>query len=347
MTVPLLQLNPIRSLRQFRVALVICWASLATVITASGSAYGTARSGDETKSKSMPTHAEWRTYVAQAVANKSRSRGVRRVPELPVRKPIEIRPQTNEASEEIAEKIAASEPPKLEEQDQHNVPPPILPSTGVPSIEPAGGTSVDSDVVFLPNAAKPLVGPHDVITTQAEENTPPNTQTEQTAKENVDPDNPLLEPDVQPTPPQDRGEEYCSNIANAATDARFAWQKQVLEETELELQKRITALEERIADYKKWVERRDVFVEKAKKSITDIYAKMKPDAAAQQLTALDEETAAAVLMTLNPRISSAVMAEMDANKAARLTTIISLSSKGPTPPKGPAPAAPPAERQGT
>jgi flagellar motility protein MotE (MotC chaperone) len=65
---------------------------------------------------------------------------------------------------------------------------------------------------------------------------------------------------------------------------------------------------------------------------------MKPDAAAQQLSALDEETAAAVLIKLSPKISSALMAEMDAKKAARLTAIIAGSSKGP---KGKPPATPP------
>ena len=64
-------------------------------------------------------------------------------------------------------------------------------------------------------------------------------------------------------------------------------------------------------------------------AITDIYAKMKPDAAAQQLTALDDETAAAVITKLNPRVASALMAEMDPKQAARLTSIISSSAKGP------------------
>ncbi len=127
-------------------------------------------------------------------------------------------------------------------------------------------------------------------------------------------------------------------IANAAADARFAWQKQTLLDTEKQVEKRVEDLNAKIAEYQKWMARRDDFSRKAQSSITDIYAKMKPDAAAQQLSALDEEMAAAVLIKLSPKISSALMAEMEAKKAARLTAIIAGSSKGP---KGKPPAVPP------
>lgn len=146
-----------------------------------------------------------------------------------------------------------------------------------------------------------------------------------------------VEPKPAP-PPQTSGDQYCSSIVNAAADARFAWQKQTLVDTEKQVEKRVEELNAKIAEYQKWMARRDEFSRKAQSSITDIYAKMKPDAAALQLSALDEETAAAVLAKLSPKISSAVMAEMDAKKAARLTAIIAGSSKGP---KGKPPAPPP------
>jgi flagellar motility protein MotE (MotC chaperone) len=144
---------------------------------------------------------------------------------------------------------------------------------------------------------------------------------------------------AEPKPaPQTTGDQYCSGIANAAADARFAWQKQTLLETEKKVEQSVEELNVKILEYQKWMARRDEFSRKAQASITDIYAKMKPDAAAQQLSALDEETAAAVLIKLSPKISSALMAEMDAKKAARLTSIIAGSSKGP---KGKPPATPP------
>lgn len=140
--------------------------------------------------------------------------------------------------------------------------------------------------------------------------------------------------------PESIGDQFCASISNAAADARFAWQKQALAETEKQVEKRVEELNAKIAEYQKWMARRDEFSRKAQSTITDIYAKMKPDAAALQLSALDEETAAAVLVKLSPKISSALMAEMEAKKAARLTGIISSSSKGPKrkPPAAAAPA---------
>jgi flagellar motility protein MotE (MotC chaperone) len=142
--------------------------------------------------------------------------------------------------------------------------------------------------------------------------------------------------------PQTNGDQYCKGINNAAADARFAWQKQTLADTEKQVEKRVEELNARIAEYQNWMARRDDFSRKAQATITDIYAKMKPDAAALQLSALNEETAAAVLTKLSPKISSALMAEMDAKKAARLTTIISASAKGPKGKLPAPPAAPPA-----
>ena len=69
-----------------------------------------------------------------------------------------------------------------------------------------------------------------------------------------------------------------------------------------------------------------------------IYARMRPDAAASQLAAMDEETAAAVLTKLNPRNASAILNEMPPARAARLTMTIAGAAKVP-PEQLPAPAA--------
>ena len=102
-------------------------------------------------------------------------------------------------------------------------------------------------------------------------------------------------------PPAD---DYCANIANPAADARFAWQKKMLADMEQEIAKRIALLEEKTAEYQKWLARRDEFSKKANETVLRIYARMRPDAAAAQLAALDEETAAAVLTKLEPRTAS-------------------------------------------
>ncbi len=121
--------------------------------------------------------------------------------------------------------------------------------------------------------------------------------------------------------------QYCVNIANAAAEARFAWQKKTLLDIELELDKRIALLEAKSAEYQKWVTRRDEFVKKARDNLVLIYARMRPDAAAQQLMAMDEETAAAVLIKLDARGASAILNEMEPARAARLTATISGAAK--------------------
>lgn len=123
---------------------------------------------------------------------------------------------------------------------------------------------------------------------------------------------------------------YCVNIADAAADARIAWQRAKLEKTEQELRKRIAALEEKEAEYKKWLKRRDEFSEKANETLVQIYARMEPDAAAPQLVAMDEETAAAVLTKLNPRNASAILNEMQPDRAARLTSTIAGAARKTT-----------------
>lgn len=117
-------------------------------------------------------------------------------------------------------------------------------------------------------------------------------------------------------------QQYCINIANAAADARLLWQKQVIAEVEQELDKRIASLEAKTAEYQKWLARRDEYSKKAQEQLVGIFSKMRPDAAAPQLAASDEETAAAVLSKLDTRISSAILSEMEPNQAARLTTIM-------------------------
>lgn len=116
--------------------------------------------------------------------------------------------------------------------------------------------------------------------------------------------------------------EYCLNIADAAADARFAWQKKTLADIEQEIAKRVALLEAKTAEYQRWLARRDEFSKKAHDSVVTIYARMKPDAAAAQLVAMDEETAAAVLTKLDPRNAGAILNEMDPTQAARLTATI-------------------------
>jgi len=120
-----------------------------------------------------------------------------------------------------------------------------------------------------------------------------------------------------------KANQYCANIADAAADARFAWQKETLTSLERQIEDRIKILEQKRAEYEEWLQRRNEFLAKADESLIAIYARMRPDAAALQLANMNEETAAAIIAKLNPRAASAVLNEMEPARAAHLTNFIS------------------------
>lgn len=126
--------------------------------------------------------------------------------------------------------------------------------------------------------------------------------------------------------------QFCVNIADAAAEAKFAWQRRALADLQTELDQRIALVDAKTAELQKWVERRDEFSKKARDNLVLIYARMRPDAAAMQLTEMDQETAAAVLVKLDARISSAILNEMQPAQAARLTATIAGAAR--TSPKG-------------
>ncbi|MBM6580031.1 MotE family protein [Microvirga sp. BT689] len=126
---------------------------------------------------------------------------------------------------------------------------------------------------------------------------------------------------------QSKNSQYCANIADAASDARFALQKQALADMEKEIEGRIKVLEARRAEYEEWLKRRNEVLEKADETIVMIYSRMRPDAAALQLMNMDEEIAAAVVAKLNPRAASAVLNEMEPARAAQLANVITDAPK--------------------
>jgi flagellar motility protein MotE (MotC chaperone) len=115
---------------------------------------------------------------------------------------------------------------------------------------------------------------------------------------------------------------FCGNVADAAVDARLAWQMAELEKAESALRQRIAELEARRADYEKWLTLRDEFLKKAEAGVVEIYSRMRPEAAATQIASMTDETAAAVLAKLSPRNSSAIFNEMDSARAAHLADLL-------------------------
>ena len=126
-------------------------------------------------------------------------------------------------------------------------------------------------------------------------------------------------------------EAYCANIADAARDQRYLRQKNELESLKVKVDERIAVLEQRRDEYQKWLGKRDDFMRVAEGTLVDIYKKMRPDAAAAQLSLINPGVAAAIVMKLNARLSSQILNEMDPEKAAGLAGIIANAAAAEQP----------------
>jgi flagellar motility protein MotE (MotC chaperone) len=124
---------------------------------------------------------------------------------------------------------------------------------------------------------------------------------------------------------------FCSNIADAARDRRYALQAQELQKLQGEVDERIKLLEAKRAEYETWLKRREVFLARAEDGVVKIYASMKPDAAAERLAELNVQLAAGILMKLDSRKAGVILNEMDRKAAATLTGIMASVARSQDP----------------
>lgn len=117
-------------------------------------------------------------------------------------------------------------------------------------------------------------------------------------------------------------ERFCSNIADAARERRYAMQKAELEALKAQLDERIAQIEQKKTELQVWVERRQQFAEAANKTLVDVFAQMRPDAAAQRLEKMPGELSAALLSQLSARQAGTILNEMSADKAAVVSMIM-------------------------
>ncbi len=129
----------------------------------------------------------------------------------------------------------------------------------------------------------------------------------------------------------DEVREFCANIIDAARDRRYAVQTRELENLRKEIDERIAALESKRAEYEDWLARRKEVIDRAEDSVVGIYARMRPDAAAERMEKLDASLAAAILLKLNERQAGVILNEMDSRAAAQLTSIIADVAKAEDP----------------
>ena len=115
---------------------------------------------------------------------------------------------------------------------------------------------------------------------------------------------------------------YCANIARAASDARFKWQTEQLDALEARIKERSHALDAKTAMLRDWMGKREALEKRAAEKLVGIYAKMRPETAATQITMLDDDMAAAVLGQLNSRQASAIFNEIVPERAGKLAALI-------------------------
>lgn len=128
-------------------------------------------------------------------------------------------------------------------------------------------------------------------------------------------------------PDESEIQRFCSNIADAARDRRYALQAQELKQLQAGIDQRMKALEDKRAEYETWLKRRELFLARAEDGVVKIYADMKPDAAAERLAIVNADLAAAILMKLDSRKAGVILNEMDQKAAATLTGIMASAAR--------------------
>ena len=121
---------------------------------------------------------------------------------------------------------------------------------------------------------------------------------------------------------------FCANAAPSIAEARIAWQTRRLSEVDAEVKQRLAELEKAEASVKEWVAKREALLKAASDDVVAIYAKMQPESAAQQISGMDDQTAAAILGKLKPSAAGAILNEMEAERASKLTALLSGASGG-------------------
>jgi flagellar motility protein MotE (MotC chaperone) len=138
---------------------------------------------------------------------------------------------------------------------------------------------------------------------------------------------PVLEATQAKAPDESEIQRFCSNIADAARDRRYALQAQELKQLQAGIDERMKALDAKKAEYETWLKRREVFLARAEDSVVQIYAGMKPDAAAERLAIVNADLAAAILIKLDSRKAGVILNEMDQKAAATLTGIMASAAR--------------------
>lgn len=113
-------------------------------------------------------------------------------------------------------------------------------------------------------------------------------------------------------------ENLCATIAASVEAERLSRQQKALSEIEAQIKTRLAALEAKETEVSGRIERLEAFEKKTDESLVAFYSGMKADAAAAQLSELEDDIAAGILLKLKTKSSSAILNEMQAERGAAL-----------------------------
>ncbi len=165
----------------------------------------------------------------------------------------------------------------------------------------------------LEKSAEPPVPPSPIV-----QNQPLPEDTAETSEGSAKPQ--AVEPDMS------LARQYCRVVGNDALAAKLAEERRRAEDLKRRIEAKIGELEAATAEQKKWLQLRKEFQEKATDNLVSVYALMDAEAAAQRLTDVTDDVAAAILLKLPAKATSAILAEMQSDKAGRLTAYLAGSA---------------------
>ena len=134
---------------------------------------------------------------------------------------------------------------------------------------------------------------------------------------------PAPEKSVAEKPGDSDASRFCASVGPSIVEARIAWQTKRLAELDAQVRQRIADLEKAETAARDWIARRDALMAAANDDVVAIFAKMQAEAAARELSAMDERIAAAILGKLKPSAASAILDEMESERANRLVGLLS------------------------
>ena len=123
--------------------------------------------------------------------------------------------------------------------------------------------------------------------------------------------------------------QYCVNVQDSAREARYAFLKSKLDESQLQLEEKLVQLTGKLEEIREYVERRERFLAAVEDQVTNIFQTMRADAAAEQLSELETGLAASIIARLDAKTSSQILTEMAPRDAAAITHYLSAATKDP------------------